>query len=369
MALIGNIQYLKIHPTSISIRKENLYDTPKSTHNKKSISNLERNLHHNKMSKQSTTKCKRAINYLLLNSQNKNNYTKLNWKELKYRIAFITLTLSSEQNHTDNYIKKYMLNNFLVEAKRLWDVKHYVWRAEKQLNGNIHFHILVDKFIPWQELRAIWNRIQGNHGYIEKYRYNMKEYHKNGFKINTQLLNKWSVTNQLKAYKIGQKTNWSNPNSTDIHSIKLINNVGSYVTKYMTKGSKINHIKVKASDINYIKPLFKEFPKLSNNTLKFLRNVANTGRLWSCSVELTYLKGGGCVVDSHISNELSRLSKDNRVKCFDESYFKIISFNIQVLIDNHCLTLLQLLSEYICDHFIFLDKVETPLFKIPQPAF
>jgi hypothetical protein len=359
MSLIGRIQYLTVHPNSLLIRNENLYDTPKPHWNRESLANLERNVHHNKMSDQSSRKCKRAINYLLFNSQKNYNYSKLNWRDLQFKIAFITLTLSSEQKHSDNYIKKFMLNNFLIEAKRLWNIENYVWRAEKQANNNIHFHILVDRFIPWQEIRAVWNRIQNNHGYIAQYRKNMKAYHRFGFKLNNELLSKWNVTNQLKAYKTGIKTNWSNPNSTDIHQIKLINNVAAYVTKYMTKDKKANHLRIKASSISYEKKHLKNMHSLSFATMRYLRKKAETGRLWSCSVELTQLKGATCEVDSRISSELAIIAKDYRAKVYDDSYVKIVSVPIQAAIDNKCITITQMLSEYMCDHFIFKDKLFT----------
>jgi hypothetical protein len=87
----------------------------------------------------------------------------------------------------------------LIVAKRKWNLINYVWRAEPQANGNIHFHILSDVFIPHDELRIVWNRIQVKNGYI--------------------------VPSAKK----------QNPNSTDIHSLKTIGNVAAYVSKYCTK--------------------------------------------------------------------------------------------------------------------------------------
>ena len=36
-----------------------------------------------------------------------------------YKIGFVTLTLPSEQRHTDNEIKKYCLNQLLIELRKL----------------------------------------------------------------------------------------------------------------------------------------------------------------------------------------------------------------------------------------------------------
>ena len=80
----------------------------------------------------------------------------------KYYPVFITLTLSSIQKHSDNFIKRYMLGAFIKSIKLNYGVKYYYWRAEKQKNGNIHFHLIVDKYIDYNSLRQKWNLIQEN---------------------------------------------------------------------------------------------------------------------------------------------------------------------------------------------------------------
>lgn len=82
------------------------------------------------------------------------------------RIVFITLTLSSKQNHDDNWIKRNMLATFLQELKRKYNIVNYFWRAESQKNGNIHFHILTDSYIPKSACNYIWDRVQFNNNYI-----------------------------------------------------------------------------------------------------------------------------------------------------------------------------------------------------------
>jgi hypothetical protein len=81
----------------------------------------------------------------------------------------------------------------------------------------------------------LWNTILDDTGYIAKYRKNQIEFHKHGFKLKEELIDKWSKEKQLNAYKKGMKENWTNPNSTDIHSLNKVNNIYSYVTKYCTK--------------------------------------------------------------------------------------------------------------------------------------
>jgi hypothetical protein len=363
MALVETVYNCKVHPNRLVIWPENVYDSPRvrnvvvdadSDGNiyKSNSGNLKRNLHKNKMSKTSVSKCKRAIDYLLLTATNKSNSAIINWKDVKFRIAFITLTLPAVQVHSDNEIKRECLNQFLINAKRLWDVEKYVWRAERQVNGNIHFHIIVDKFIPWHEIRGLWNRLIGKLGYLDIYRKNMQAFHKDGFKVRKDLLDKWSYTNQLKAYKQGVADRWSNPNSTDIHSVRFINNVGAYVTKYMTKNETLRNYKVCARGLGYTMKYIKGSHSLSFNTLKYLRNKAQIGKLWSCSMQLSNIKGGEDIVDSTLSAEITRIKNNPRAKCYDDGYCQVINVPIQVAIDLHCFRIVNLLSEFVTGKFI-----------------
>lgn len=118
------------------------------------------------------------------------------------KITFLTLTLSSQQVHDDNYIKRNLLNRFIIEIQREWKVNHYFWRAEPQENGNIHFHIMIDRYVHWRTLRDKWNSIQKDFGYIEPF-------------IAKFLHN--------------------DPNSTDIKGLEKIRNVSAYVIKYCCK--------------------------------------------------------------------------------------------------------------------------------------
>lgn len=112
--------------------------------------------------------------------------------------TFVTLTLSSRQIHCDKTIKRECLNHFLIYLNRHYGVRNYVWKAELQKNGNIHYHIITDKFIPHQELRELWNTAQNRLSYVDMFDH-------------------------------------SNPNSTDIHSLQRVKNVMAYVGKYMSK--------------------------------------------------------------------------------------------------------------------------------------
>lgn len=108
-----------------------------------------------------------ALNWIILFSPWKTVYSKKEKKSFCFKINFITLTLPTPQAHDDHYIKQHLLAPFLKWLERSWHVYSYVWKAEAQSNGNIHFHITTNQFVHWKSIRGKWNRLLAKHGYCK----------------------------------------------------------------------------------------------------------------------------------------------------------------------------------------------------------
>jgi hypothetical protein len=178
--------------------------------------------------------------------QSKNGVLRKYSQVLPY-FTFVTLTLSSEQKHDDKFIKRNLLGRWIEKSQRAGLFKYFFWRAEPQKNGNIHFHLLVDKYIPYEVLRETWNAIQAQFGYIEQYRSKNIEKYREGFvfdntkKVFDRKTNTYRVVSyqdQKRLYNFGVQTNWTQPNSTDIKKISSIKDLTSYLLKYFTKNGK-----------------------------------------------------------------------------------------------------------------------------------
>lgn len=158
------------------------------------------------ISKQSQVKLRYAISLLNYKSKPKKVLNLVTNSYYTFKINFITLTLPSLQgNISDKEIKSQYLNNFLIQLKNKFGVTDYIWKAETQENGNIHFHITTNTYIPHEKLRNLWNRILWKSGMIQEF------------------------------YK---KHNHYNPNSTDVRSVKNIVNFENYLIKYFCKNEK-----------------------------------------------------------------------------------------------------------------------------------
>ena len=309
-------------------------------------------------------KMNKALDYLLFITNQKTAHSNFSGKGFKFKIAFVTLTLPSVQIHTDNEIKSKCLNQLLIEIKKYHHVKNYIWRAEKQKNGNIHFHIIVDKFINHQELRDRWNRITNKLGYVDRYRHNMQIFYKNGFRIHKNLLKTWPLHKQKSAFERGCRTHWHSPNSTDIHSVYRIKNVKNYVSKYLTK----NEIKSKILKLEKIKKLkkinidnlVKSVPE-NRKKLKILkrkrqfqaRKMKQKGRIWSCNQELMEAKGLKIVADQEIQNEILNLKKDKRTKIIKDTYFEMLFFKFADLYSKNESRIFKEFCQYLVDKFDF----------------
>jgi hypothetical protein len=84
-------------------------------------------------------------------------------------IGFLTLTLPDKQIHSDNEIKRKCLMPFLQQLKRVYGVEIYFWSAEPQESGNIHFHLLVDRWLDKDKVNDHWNIACDHLGYLGRY--------------------------------------------------------------------------------------------------------------------------------------------------------------------------------------------------------
>lgn len=292
------IPKLKVHPHYMVTFKECFWTDPSKKSVRIKTALPESNKCNGIVSDRSAAKIRKAISWLLYLANDKNLPDTDHGRNYKFKLSFITLTMSSQQHHSDTEIKTKCLNHFLVEARKKWNVVHYLWRAEPQKNGNIHFHILCDKFIPWSELRDTWNRIQNKLGYVDCYRNEMRLFHNGGFKVREDLLKKWSYKNQIRAYREGSKKDWNSPNSTDIHSVLKIKNLPAYLAKYCTKNQKGRQIE---------------------------------GNVWNLSESLSKCDGFTEIIHQQISDELNNLCMlyPNRVHHHD--FYTIIYLDITAL--------------------------------------
>lgn len=125
------------------------------------------------------------------------------------RLVFVTLTLSASQRHTDIRIKREILKPFIRVLRDKHNLENYIWKAEKQKNGNIHFHLIVDIYINKKVLGEIWNKCQEKLGYVTRFENKYKH---------------------------------RNPPSTNIKVVRSQAAASAYISKYISKDETDTHI-------------------------------------------------------------------------------------------------------------------------------
>lgn len=118
------------------------------------------------------------------------------------KFVLITLTLPAKQKHDDKYLKKHALKPFIQELIRNHNLVNWMWKAEAQKNGNIHFHIVIDQYIELQKLLSTWKYYMQKLGYL---------------------------------YDFLSNHPFSNFNAVDVKGQSEMRNPVAYLTKYMEK--------------------------------------------------------------------------------------------------------------------------------------
>ncbi len=276
-----SIPYVSIRPNGVTFFNLPERTASRSAAQEEAEKHLEDNDHQGKISLKARRRITHGIDWLIYLAGEKTFRNDKDKRTYKFRVNFITLTLSSKQVHSDQIIKSELLNQFLIECSVRWGVQRYIWRAEPQRNGNIHFHVLTDKFIPWSEIRNRWNRIQDKLGYIQR----------------------------SKLYKKG----WT-PNSTDVHSVKRVKNLGAYLAKYCTKESKIRKIE---------------------------------GRQWGMSRSLSKLKSAVSLRDSEVIEDLGKLWREKKEHLKEYDYHSTYWIRFEEVEKMGCSRLVEIMKEYL----------------------
>ena len=262
-----------------------------------------------KVSKTSKKKILDSINSMYMLSQPRKIEMKTKKFIYNYRLSFITLTLPSAQVHTDTEIKQICLNQFLVEIRKHYQVKNYVWKAELQKNNNIHFHLILDRYVDFQALRRRWNRIINKLDYVEQYSnkfraLNLSQYH--ALRNKTQ---KCSFEKSKAAFAAGKKCNWTNPNSVDVRSVFSKKELAIYLGKYIAKSS----------------------PTAETTAPELARELA-FGRSWYRSSTLAKLKYQNKFLAAEMTNLISYLrSKKEIVLEIQNDFFTVFYFSAEQL--------------------------------------
>lgn len=97
-----------------------------------------------------------AIGYLWLRTRRR-HVQLADGRRVNFRQGFLTLTLPGVATADHKAIKRKVLDPFFTYARNVLGLRDYVWTAELQDRGEIHFHVLVNQFLDKGRIRKAWN--------------------------------------------------------------------------------------------------------------------------------------------------------------------------------------------------------------------
>lgn len=147
----------------------------------------------------------RTVSVFVQRSPTKIIYNDVLQKKVRFKFSFLTLTVPDLTTNNSSFYYQKLLKPFLRYLKSRFGVESYIWKAEIQSRGSIHYHLTLNTYVNYTYLRDKWN----------------------------ELLN---ANNLMESYKL--KYGNTNPNSIDIHSVRSISNMEAYLIKYISKQNK-----------------------------------------------------------------------------------------------------------------------------------
>lgn len=277
-------------------------------------------------------RCRKAINLMVQGTRRRWIVNPITKRMQLHQLSFITLTVSDTGDLLDGcFAYSKLLSPFLSWLRKTKGVNTYVWKAERQINEQIHYHLTLPDFIHYQEIRKKWNALQKKAGIIARYRKNQQAFHKDGFRVREDLLEQWPEVSQRAAYERGVATNWEDPNSTDVHKVFKVKDLAAYLSKEF--GKTLQNQKGRK---HYAAQLEDELPRLiaegdTDRYLQMLKLSSNAAKVWDCSANLSKGKYFSVEMKQQQFEYLERAVKEGVAKKFEGEMFCIYKFQRNIV--------------------------------------
>lgn len=208
LALAGDRKLMmQLRQRSIVVYTDKIYTKPKVEEYRFKFNKSEsKKPYSGQVTTHSQRRIRKAVQILVQKSNWQQVYNPITMSEFRFKLNFITLTipdLCTDLTAKESY--RLLLKPFIQTMQRVHGMRDYIWKAELQQRGTIHYHITTNTFINYMHIKKRWNKLLDKAGLMEDYK---------------------------------AKHNHSNPNSTDVHKVYNDDNIESYLEKYISKDDK-----------------------------------------------------------------------------------------------------------------------------------
>ena len=147
----------------------------------------------------------RTVSVFCQRTKNQVVYNPITGRKQIFKFGFLTLTVPDLTTNDQSHYYKNLLKPLLRYLSGRFGKFEYIWKAEVQSRGSIHYHVTLNHFIPFNYILSKWNELLNKNGLMED------------FKL---------------------KYGHANPNSIDLHSVRNVTNLEAYLIKYIAKKDK-----------------------------------------------------------------------------------------------------------------------------------
>ena len=289
----GRYHYYRayLYPDKIVSVCQTADSIPRTKRQMSTEANLTRGVYNGYMSKGTASRVRKFLTAWLKSAEHYKDVMKGEYEINEAYITFATCTLPGKQKHSDVEIKQKIVTPFIVKLQKIYNVKHFFWKAEPQVNGNIHIHFILDKYISNRWLQNEWNVSCNALGYLNEY---------------------FADTGSVF------------PPSTDIRKPKEMRNMIKYVLKYVTKSPlKITSIKP-GKDGREVKAVMVVEKEEWKGTEKYYIYRKIEGRVWGCSdgVRDSVIYNEDATVRVNRLIEIAEKVEGNRK--FKDDYYEVV---------------------------------------------
>lgn len=154
------------------------------------------------MTSHSQRRITKAVDMLLQRNPKRRIWNPVAQKHHDFQIGFCTLTIPAAKPVKASFAHKELLQPFIRTMRRKYGVGDYIWKAELQNRGQLHYHITWSVFVDLTAIRNTWNNRLRKFRLLDEYAAKYGHFH---------------------------------PNSTDIHAVWKVRDLKAYLAKYIAK--------------------------------------------------------------------------------------------------------------------------------------
>lgn len=214
---------------------------------------------------------RKKMDLLLQISPKRKIYNPVINKVHDFQLAFLTLTIQYQEDLPDHkFIMRNCFKPMLATLRNKMGIRDYVWKAELQVNGTIHYHLCSNRYIDYMQLRTSWNAILRKAGLLDKFYSEHGHYDANSTDIRAThtataasiYMSKYMAKNDDEERKIGGKV-WDCSMNLK-HSTQYTDELSSFADQQLREG--IEQGKIKEIKSDYV-TIYKLHPSLIKSLL------------------------------------------------------------------------------------------------------